>query len=94
MTEERTSLIPRSGRRNRASVEGKDPPIRLSHVLFVLWVAGSVAWAFYAAKAAHHQGWWDSIPHLAAVLVLTPPILAHLLANFVIKITGNPRFRS
>jgi hypothetical protein len=85
---------PKSDRQEPAEGEQDHPPIRLAHVLFVLWVAGSVAWAFFAAKFAHGQGWWVLRPALAAVLVLTPPILAHLLAKFVIGITGNPRFRS
>ena len=76
------------------SCDRDDPPIRLAHVLFVLWVAGSVAWAFYAAALAHSRGWWDSHVELGAVLVLAPPILAHALANFVIRVTGNPRFRA
>jgi hypothetical protein len=69
-------------------------PIRLAHVLFVLWVAGSVAWAFFAAKLAHGQDWFVQRPELAAMLVLAPPILAHVLANFLIRRTGNPRFYS
>ena len=69
------------------------PPIRLAHVLFVLWVAGSIAWAFYAAQLAHGLDWWNLRPEFAAGLVLTPPILAHALAILVIKITGNPRLR-
>ena len=70
-----------------------DPPIRLAHVLFILWVAGSVAWAFHAAMVAYNQGWWELRPELGALLVLTPPVLAHLLAIFVIRITGNPKLR-
>ena len=70
-----------------------DPPMRLAHVLFVLWVAGSVGWAFYAARLAHDLGWWVQHTVLAAVLVLTPPILAHLLAIIVVKRAGNPRMR-
>ena len=80
---------------SRSARRGQDdPPIRLAHVLFVFWVAGSVAWAFFAAKLVLEQGWLVRSPGLALVLVLTPPILAHLLANFVIRITGNPRFSS
>ena len=71
-----------------------DPPIRLAHVLFVLWVAGSVAWTFFAAKLAHDQGWFVERPELAAILVLAPPILAHFLANYLIRIASNPRLRS
>ncbi len=71
-----------------------DPPIRLAHVLFVIWIVGSVAWAFAAANLAHDQGWWVQRPELAAALVLVPPFLGHLLANLAIKLTGNPRFRS
>ena len=71
-----------------------DPPIRLAHVLFVLWVAGSVAWAFFAAKLAHDQDWFVLRPVLAAILVLVLPILAHVLCNFVIRRSGNPRFYS
>jgi hypothetical protein len=74
--------------------EQGDPPIRLAHVLFVLWVAGSVAWAFYGAALAHERGWWELDPIMAAILVLAPPILAHALANFAIKMTSNPKFRS
>jgi hypothetical protein len=62
--------------------------------MFVLWVAGSIAWAFFSAKLAHDHGWWVLRPELAAALVMAPPLLAHLLANLVIRITGNPRFRS
>lgn len=71
-----------------------DPPIRLAHVLFALWVAGSVGWAFFAAKLAFDGGWLVHHPELAVVFVLTPPILAHFLAIYVIRLTGNPRFRS
>ena len=91
------SPIPVSGRighREPVPSVQNDPPIRLAHVLFVLWVAGCVAWAFFAAQLAHRHGWWVLHPVLAGALVLTPPILAHLLANFIIGITGNPRFRS
>ena len=70
-----------------------DPPIRLAHVLFVLWVAGSVAWAFCAAQLAHGLDWWVQAPELGAILVLAPPVIAHVLAIHVLKITGNPRFR-
>ena len=70
-----------------------DPPLRLAHVLFVLWVAGSVAWAFYAAALAQARDWWELEPMLAAILVLAPPILTHVLANFLVKASGNPRFR-
>ena len=89
-----TSAVPQSYRRETKQSDRAEPPIRLAHVLFVLWVAGSVAWAFIAAKLAHDQGWWVQHPELAAALVLVPPFLGHLLANFVIKLTGNPRFRS
>lgn len=70
-----------------------DPPIRLAHVLFVLWVAGSVGWALYAAQLAHGLGWWVEAPELGAILVLAPPAIAHILAVHIIKMTGNPRFR-
>ena len=83
-----------SNRRNSAWREYEAPAIRLAHVLFVIWVAGSVAWAFYAADLAHSRGWWELRPELAAVLVLAPPILAHVAANLVLRLTGNPRFRS
>lgn len=33
-------------------------------------------------------------PLVAALLVVTLPVLAHLLATFVIRMTGNPRLRS
>ena len=71
--------------RNLEEPKDVDPPIRAAHALFVLWVAGAVAWAFYAAILAHGRGWWEFRPGLGAVLVLAPPILAHVLANFVIK---------
>ena len=87
------SSDPQGRRQSPAQRDQGDPPIRLAHVLFVLWVAGSVAWAFFAAKLAHGQGWWALRPELAVVLVLVPPILAQVLANYIIKITGNPRFR-
>ena len=74
--------------------QGGDPPLRLAHVLFVLWVAGAVAWAFHAARLAYHWGWWESDPVLAAGLILMPVVLAHVLALYVIRLTGNPRFRS
>ena len=83
-----------SGSRRPAQRQQADPPIRLAHVLFVLWVSASVGWAFYAAKLAYDHGWWVERPELAAVLVLAPPILAYFLANLVIKLTGNPTFRS
>ena len=73
--------------------DGDDPPIRLAHVLFVLWVAGSVAWAFCAAQLAHGLDWWVQAPELGAILVLAPPVIAHILAIHIIKLTGNPRFR-
>lgn len=82
------TVVPQTPR----SAEGRDPPLRLAHVLFVLWIAGGVAWAFYAATLAYEWGWWVSDPILAAGLILTPTVLAHLLALFVIKVTGNPRF--
>ena len=69
------------------------PPIRLAHVLFVFWVVGTVAWAFYAARLAYGLGWWDLRPELAAGLVLMPPILAHGLAVLIVRITNNPQFR-
>ena len=69
------------------------PPIRLAHVLFVLWVAGSVGWALYAAQVALGLGWWVEAPELGAILVLAPPAIAHILAIHIIKMTGNPRFR-
>lgn len=94
MTNHPTSAVPQIERRDPVQRDQDDPPIRLAHVLFILWVAGSVAWVFIAAKLAYDQGWWVLRPELAAALVLTPPILAHLVANFVIRITGNPRFRS
>ena len=69
-----------------------EPALRLAHVLFVLWGAGVVAWAFYAAAIAHDRGWWDFDPILAAALVLVPPVLAHILALILVRLTGNPRF--
>ena len=85
-------VVPQSDSRGTKRRNQEDLPIRLAHVLFVLWIVGSVAWAFFAAKLAHDQAWWVQRPELAAALVLTPPILAHLLANILIKISGNPRF--
>jgi len=70
-----------------------DPPIRLAHVLFVLWVAGSVGWALYAAQLARGLGRWVEAPELGAILVLALPAIAHILAIHIIKMTGNPRFR-
>ena len=87
-------LVAQNDRQDAAQRGQDDPPIRLAHVLFVLWVACSVAWAFFAAKLAHDQGWFVQRPELATILVLAPPILAHFLANFVIRLTGNPRFHS
>jgi hypothetical protein len=87
-------LSDQSERQDAARRDKDDPPIRPAHVLFVLWVAGSVAWAFFAAKLAHDQEWFVQRPELAAILVLAPPILAHVLANFVIRLTGNPKFYS
>ena len=81
-------------RRDPARRGQDDPPIRLAHVLFILWITASVAWAFFAARIAHDHGWWELRPDLAAILVLVPPILAHVLANLIIRKTGNPRFRS
>jgi hypothetical protein len=94
MAKHSTHERPRRNRGEPSSREKDDPPIRLAHVLFVLWVTGSVAWAFFAAALAHQQGWWEHKPMLGAILVLAPPILAHVLANTVIRTTGNPRFRS
>lgn len=71
-----------------------DSPIRLSQVLFVLWVAGSLAWALFAALIARNQGWWEWHPELAAVLVLALLILGHVLANYLVRVTGNPTFRA
>ena len=68
-----------------------DRPVRLAHVLFVLWAVGSVAWALYAAQLAHGYGWWLSRPVSAGVLVLAPPVLIEILALLAIRIAGNPR---
>jgi hypothetical protein len=57
-------------------------------------VAGSVGWAFFAAKLALDEGWWVQRPELASAVVLAPPFLAHLFAHFIIRLTGNPTFRS
>lgn len=73
-----------------ARQDNGDPPIRLAHALFVLWVVATVAWAFYVALLAHHHGWWVSRPVLAGLSVLLPPVVAHVLANIVIAATGNP----
>ena len=69
-------------------------PIRLAHILFVLWVVGSVGWALFAAKLALDKGWWVQRPMMGAALVLAPPALAHLLAKVIIKMTDNPKFRN
>ena len=63
-------LVAQNDRQDAAQRGQDDPPIRLAHVLFVLWVAGSAAWALLAAKLAHHQEWWVLRPVLAAVLVV------------------------
>ncbi len=81
-------------RQSSPHTDQDDPPIRLAHVLFVIWVAGSVAWALFAAKLAHDRDWFVQQPELAVILVLAPPILAYVLANFVIRVTKNPRFYS
>ena len=70
-----------------------DPPIRLAHLLYVLWVSGTVSWALFAAALAQARNWWVSEPLLGAILVLAPPILGHFLANWLIRLSGNPRFR-
>lgn len=94
MTKNR-NLPQQHGSRRPAEPDGEhDPPIRLAHVFFVLWVAGSVAWALYAARLAQGLQWWALKPALAAILVLAPSILAHVLANYLIRLSGNPRFRS
>lgn len=84
---------PKSNRPGTNGGTQDDPPIRLAHVLFVLWVVGSVAWALYAAGIAFELQWWAERPAIAAALVLCPPILGHVLANLIIRLTGNPRFR-
>jgi hypothetical protein len=86
-------MIDHSDRRRLPKRDESDPPLRLAHVLFVLWVSGSVAWALYAAKLAHGQDWWMTRPFLAAILVLTPPILVHILFHLAVRITGNPKLR-
>lgn len=89
--------IPRSGgrldrgRHRSAGRERSDPPLRLAHMLYVLWVAGSVAWALYAAALAHEMAWWEARPHVAAGAVLLPPALGHLLGIWITRVTGNPR---
>ena len=88
------SFAVRSDRLKSAQGHQEDRPTRLAHVLFVLWVTGSVAWAIFAAMFASDRGWLLKRPELAAGLVLIPPILAHLLANLVFKLSGNPRIRS
>lgn len=89
-----TSALPTCDYRESKQRDQQDPPIRLGHVLFVFWVAGSVAWDFIGVKLADDRGWWVQHPELAAALVLAPPLLGHLLANFLVKLAGNPKFRS
>ena len=93
MTRRRMGNADRGDRRRLSKQNKGDPPIRLAHVLFVLWVSVSVAWALYAAKLAHGQDWWMTRPFLAAILVLTPPILVHILFHLAVRITGNPKLR-
>ena len=98
MAERPDPLLARNDRQDPAQRGQDDPPIRLAHCrphpTGDVRVACSVAWAFFAAKLAHDQGWFVQRAELAAILVLAPPILAQVLANFVIRLTGNPRFRS
>ena len=68
------------------------PPLRLAHVLFVLWVTGAVAWAFYVAGLGVDRGWWETMPLEAALLILLPTALAHALAIWITRVAGNPRF--
>ncbi len=88
-----TSVKSRSENQEPQPSRESDPPINLAHVLFVLWATASVAWAFFAAGIAYREGWWSERPEMAAALVLAPPVLVHFLANFLIGVTGNPRFR-
>ena len=89
--------IPRSGGRPERGLhrlarrERSDPPLRLAHMLYVLWVAGTVAWALYAAALAHEMGWWEMQPLAAGLAVLLPPALGHLLGIWITRVTGNPR---
>jgi len=87
-----TSVKSRSENQEPELYRESDPPISLAHVLFVFWVTASVAWAFFSASIAYRQDWWAEHSEIAAALVLAPPVLVHLLANFVIRLTGNPRF--
>lgn len=80
-------------RRDGAHSDRNDPPMRLAHVLFVLWVAASVAWALFAAMFAHDHGWLVQHPLAVVAAVLIPSILAHLLAILIVKRTKNPRMR-
>ncbi len=94
MTNRLTKATAQTGRREPMRGSQNSLPIRLAHVLFVLWAVGSVVWALVAAKLAIDKEWWVQRPMMGAVLVLAPPILAYLLAIFVIRITGNPKLRN
>ena len=83
-------IAAKSDRREPPRTDNDDPPLRLAHVLFVLWVAGSVGWAIYAATVGSDLNWWVQSPELAALLVLAVPILTHLLAILLVRVTGNP----
>jgi len=68
-------------------------PVRVAHLVFVLWVAGLVASALYAAEFADRHGWWVVRPLSAAILVLALPVLVEVLAQILIRATGNRRLR-
>ena len=92
------TMIPQSrsrldrGLRRLAWEDRPERPLRLAHVLFVLWVSGTVAWAFYAAALALEMGWWETQTLRAAMAVFLPPVLGHVLSLWILRVTGNPRF--
>lgn len=94
MTSHTPPIAAKSDRREPPQADNDGPPLRLAHVLFVFWAAGSVGWAIYVAKIGSDLNWWVQSPELAAILVLAVPILAHLLAILVIRFTGNPVFHN
>ncbi len=92
------NLIPESrsklnrGLRRLAWENRPERPLRLAHVLFVLWVSGTVAWALYSAALALEMGWWKTQTLPAAMVVFLPPVLGHFLSIWIVRVTGNPRF--
>ena len=86
-----TQGVAKSDHRKPRQSDANDPPVRLAHILFVLWVAGSVAWMLFAAMIANDQNWLLQRADLAALVVLAPPILTHILMSLVIRLYGNPK---